>query len=80
MLGRALVAYIGREMTTLSYPEIARALGRTYHSTIHSAEQRLRRQMDENQTFKPAESTEPISLRELVDQLRHEILRATARA
>jgi chromosomal replication initiator protein len=80
VLGRALVAYLGREMTTHSYPEIARALGRSYHSTIHTAEQRLRRQMKENQMVEAGQAERQLPLRELVDQLRHEIRRATVRS
>ncbi|MHC5113474.1 MAG: DnaA ATPase domain-containing protein [Planctomycetota bacterium] len=80
VLGRGLVAYLGREMTTHSYPEIARALGRAYHSTIHTAHQRLARQQRANEVVDPGGSEKPIPTRELVDQLRHEILRATARA
>ena len=79
VLGRALVAYLGRAMTTLSYPELARALGRKYHSTVHTAEQRLKRQMDENQVVKPSDG-QPVGLTELVDHLRHEIARATTQA
>ena len=45
VLARALVSYLGRELTTHSYPEIAQAMGRTYHSTVHTAAQRLRRQI-----------------------------------
>ena len=80
VLGRALVAYLGREMTSHSYPEIARALGRSYHSTIHTAEQRLRRQMEAKETAQLGEGESNLPLRELVDQLRHEITRATVRA
>ena len=78
VLGRALVAYLGRNMTTHSYPEIARALGRPYHSTIHTAEQRLCRHIKERRTFDPGDAHKPILLEELVDQLRHEITRSTA--
>ena len=77
VLGRALIAYMGRDMTTLSYPEIARALGRTFHSTVHTAEQRLRRQLVEDPLVETGDACTSIHLRELVDQLRHEITRAT---
>ena len=79
VLGRGLVAYLGREMTTHSYPEIARSLGRSYHSTIHTAEQRLRRQLEEKQIVEPSDGGRPLPLRELVDRLRHEITRTTAK-
>jgi chromosomal replication initiator protein len=78
VLGRGLVAALGRELTTHSYPEIARAMGRSFHSTIHTAEQRLRRQVDENHMATLDEAQAPMPLRELVDQLRHEITRVTA--
>lgn len=79
VMARALVAHLGRELTTLSYPEIAQALGRSYHSTVHTAAQRLRKQLaaDEGADLGSGESR--LSLRELTDQLRHEIRRATSR-
>jgi chromosomal replication initiator protein len=79
VLARALVAYLGRELTTQSYPEIARELGRSYHSTVHTAAQRLKRQMDENGDVDIGTTERPMPLRELVDQLRHEILKATGK-
>jgi chromosomal replication initiator protein len=80
VLGRALVAYLARDLTTHSYPEIARELGRSYHSTIHTAEQRLRRQMTEQEVVDLCDASRPLPLRELVDQLRHEVHRQTMRA
>ena len=80
VLGRALVAFLGRDMTTHSYPEIARALGRSYHSTIHTAEQRLRRQIGERTVVEVDEGQPSMHLEELVDQLRHEIARSTDRS
>lgn len=41
VLARAVAAYLAREMTTHSFPEIARALGRRNHSTIVTACQRI---------------------------------------
>jgi len=79
VLARALVAFLGREMTTQSYPEIARELGRSYHSTVHTAAQRLKKQMIENKPIDVGGTEKPLPLKELVDQLRHEILKATGR-
>ncbi len=39
---RAVVVHLARRLTSLSYPEIARGLGRRNHSAIHSAEARVR--------------------------------------
>ncbi len=41
VMARALVARLARELTTLSYPEIARAMGRPNHSTIITACKKL---------------------------------------
>lgn len=72
---RALVAYLGREMTTLSYPEIAEAMGRRHHSTVHTAAQRLSRQMAAGDCITLTATDAPIALCDLVDQLRQEITR-----
>eukprot|EP00752_Nemacystus_decipiens_P014511 g12920.t1 len=45
VLARSLSVYLAREMTTMSYPEIAHAMGRKNHSTVITADQRLRRQI-----------------------------------
>ena len=49
VLARSLVVYLGREMTTQSFPEIAQALGRANHSTVHTADQRLRKQIPQDE-------------------------------
>ncbi|MHC5024370.1 MAG: helix-turn-helix domain-containing protein, partial [Planctomycetota bacterium] len=78
VLGRALVAFLGRQLTTQSYPEIAQSIGRTYHSTVHTAAQRLRRQLEGAESVELGGPEARIDLQELVDELRHDILRATA--
>ncbi len=45
VLARSLSVYLARELTTMSYPEIAHAMGRKNHSTVITADQRLRRQL-----------------------------------
>ena len=63
-------------MTTLSYPEIAQALGRKHHSTIHTAVGRMNRQLKDRARVEVGESGESVCVCELVDQLRHQILKA----
>lgn len=46
VLARAIVSRLSRELTTMSFPEIARAMGRTNHSTIITAYQRLEQQLE----------------------------------
>ncbi|MGD9690683.1 MAG: DnaA/Hda family protein [Phycisphaerales bacterium] len=45
VLARALCVLAARETTSMSYPEIARALGRPNHSTVITAFQRIGRQL-----------------------------------
>jgi chromosomal replication initiator protein len=75
VLARGLVSHLGRELTTLSYPEIGRALGRRNHSTVLTAGRRLAEQVEINEAIELEDGNPPIALRELVDQLRHEIRR-----
>jgi len=46
VLARSIAATLCRRFTTLSYPEIARAMGRPNHSTVITACQRLARQLE----------------------------------
>lgn len=41
VMARALITYLARKLTTLSFPEIARALSRPNHSTVITAYQRI---------------------------------------
>ncbi len=77
VLARGLIAFLGRELTTRSYPELARCLGRRHHSTIHTAVRRIERQLAEHRLIDVGLDTKTLSINELVDQLRHSILRAT---
>ncbi|MCZ6810921.1 MAG: DnaA/Hda family protein [Planctomycetota bacterium] len=79
VVARGVVAYLGRELTTMSYPEIAQALGRRHHSTFHTAVKRIIKQLREQHTVNLAGNGESLTLNELVDQLRHEILRASGK-
>jgi chromosomal replication initiator protein len=76
VVGRAMVAYLARELTTLSFPEIARALGRDNHSTVHTADQRLRRQLSDNEPLGLGEHNPAATIRELADLLRRDVCRS----
>ncbi len=65
---RSVASYLGRKLTTLSYPELASALGRKNHSTVHAAVKKmteLLRQEDTTYTL----PSETIEVEELIDQL-----------
>jgi len=73
ILARGLAVYLIRELTTLSFPEIARLFGREGHSSALGADRRLRRLLQEDEGVADAPGG-PISLRELVDRLRHALV------
>lgn len=62
VLARALSTHLARRLTTLSYPEIARALGRPNHSTVITAAQRLEGQLAVNPVVPlgPGRGEEPL--------------------
>ena len=71
VFARSLAAFLGRKLTTMSFPELAIALGRKNHSTMHAAVKRVEKRLDKDSI---AEGTvligeEKITVRELLDQL-----------
>jgi hypothetical protein len=69
VLARGIISHLARKMTVLSFPEIARGLGRPTHSTIIAACNRLKSQMaPESQVCVDIGGT-VFTIRELVDLL-----------
>lgn len=69
VLARSAVIHLARQLTTMSYPEIAAAMNRDNHSTIITAAQRMERQMGQNITIlSPAHGSE-VRLRDLISEL-----------
>lgn len=66
---RGVVVLLARRLTTLSYPEIARGLGRRNHSAIHAAERRVR-------TAVEAGGPDAEAMQERIDRLAHDLSRA----
>jgi len=65
---RSVASYLGRQLTAHSYPELAIAMGRKNHSTVHAAVKRISQELQQqnpNMTL----GCETYDLRELVDQL-----------
>ena len=86
VLARSLVVHLARELTTLSFPEIARGLGRENHSTVHTAARRIERELEQSESNEgtaatplPLQSGDNVTLRELVEQLKYDILRSSSR-
>ena len=76
VLGRSLVVHIARQLTTMSYPEIASAMGRRTHSTIITAAHRVGRQIALNPVVTLPATMEQVSLASLVERLNQAVLRA----
>lgn len=66
---RAVAAHLCRRLTTMSYPEIAKALGRPNHSTVITACQRLGRHMAEGRRVSLGPGREEPTCGELCEQL-----------
>lgn len=73
VLARALIVHLTREMTTMSYPEIAAAMKRTNHSSVITPCKRIAQQIERNEPIKLSGEPDPIALKDLVEDLRHEI-------
>lgn len=79
VVARGLAAFLARELTNHSFPEIGRALGRDNHSTVHGAVRRIEQMLEARERIECADEalagedgTVPLS--EIVAQLRHDIL------
>jgi len=69
VLARAIVTHLARELTTMSFPEIARAIGRPSHSTVITAHQRLAKQILAGETFGIGPDGEAMTVGGLVNHL-----------
>jgi chromosomal replication initiator protein len=76
VLARSMFAYLARQITSMSYPEIAAALGKKNHSTVITAAQRIQKQIDAKQEVTLPGSLEVVTLYELAEQLKHAARRA----
>lgn len=73
VIARGLATHLARELTTMSFPEIAQALGRSTHSTVHAAAARFRELVDANEECDAR--SERVSAADLRERTRREILR-----
>lgn len=78
-LARGVSAYLLRDLTTLSWPEIAHQLGRERHSTVHGAAKRITKalELDESTHSLPEQGEVPMRL--LIDRVRRSALQAERR-
>lgn len=69
VLARALITHLARQLTTMSYPEIARAIGRPNHSTVITAYQRLAGQIAADEMLGQEHVPEPMTIGKLLERL-----------
>ena len=70
VLARSVTIYLARQLTTLSYPELAMALCRPNHSTIVTAAQRVEGQLRRREAIDPVEGLNVSTIDQLIDLLR----------
>ncbi|MCC6907020.1 MAG: AAA family ATPase [Phycisphaerales bacterium] len=75
VLARAVITHLARQFTTMSYPEIARAIGRPSHSTVITAHQRLQKQVESDESYGIGPEGETMTIRDLLARLRASISR-----
>ncbi|VAX36490.1 Chromosomal replication initiator protein DnaA [hydrothermal vent metagenome] len=79
VLARGLIVRLARELTTLSYPEIARGLRRPNHSTVITANQRIGRQMEADTLADCGPDLAGLTIADLLARIRGRVLEQTGR-
>ncbi len=74
VLARSLASYLARQLTTKSYPEIARALAKKNHSTIIAADRRIQKLMETDERVDLGLDEVSVSIRYAVDTLRSAVI------
>ena len=77
VLARSLTAYLARELTSFSYPELAKALGRDHHSTMIAAVQRIEDQVQRRAAPPVGPGLDPTTMDQLVEHLRSLVIEAS---
>ena len=75
VLARAILIHLARQTTTLSFPEIAAAMGKSSHSTVVTASQRMAGQLEANDPLLLPGRAEPTTPVQLVEDVRQALLR-----
>ncbi len=80
VLARSLVIHLARQMIGLSFPELSRQIGRDSHSTVITADQRVRRQAREQHPVRLLPDLTTTTMDRLVERLRAEVARSAQQA
>lgn len=79
VLTRALIVHVSRSLTTRSYPEIARTMARTNHSTVITAHQRVKRQIEAGERCDVGSAHDGLPIGEVASKIEREVRRAARR-
>lgn len=79
VLARRVMIRLARELTTLSFPEIARQLKRPSHSTVVTAHRTVCGQIEAGECVQVGDGAEPIPIAELIAAVRTRVLDAAGR-
>lgn len=80
VFARAVATYLSREITTASFPEIARAIGRPTHSTVVAADKRLRKRLEESPGLDLGEQFDGLTVRGVCARIAEDLGRMGQRA
>jgi len=73
VLARSLAIYLARQMTNLSFPELATAMNRPNHSSVITAFNRVKAQVETREPITIDPQRGPTTIDQLVQNLRHRI-------
>lgn len=72
---RSLVAFLSRELTSMSYPELAGQMGKKHHSSIVEAVKRIKRQIHSAKKISFTTGQMPIEIAKAIEQIKDQINR-----
>ncbi len=75
VLARAIIAHLARQLTSMSFPEIGRALKRSSHSSVIASTKRLKAQLNKGHTIMHPVSGQPTPLAEVTERCRLAVCR-----
>jgi len=70
VMARGVAAYMMRQLTTLSFPEIARALGRRNHSTVATACRRIEGDLAKDAPVECGPDLDGVTVADICDRVR----------
>ena len=78
VIARGVLVHATRQLTGMSYPEIASALGKSSHSTAITADQRMQRQLDADEPMLLPGRAATVTPRQLLDEVKADALATVA--